>query len=176
MAGSISTKTGDDGTTALLFGRRVPKTHPRVEAYGTMDELSAVIGMARSDVPDTTLNENLELLQRALLTMGSSLAVDPQDRERYEKSKIAKPSAEMVDRLDAWVEELEKAGVTFEGFVMPGGTRLGASFDLARTVCRRAERAVQRVAESGEAVHPHVLPYLNRMSDLLWLLARQTER
>lgn len=158
-----------------MFGRRVPKTHPRVEAYGAIDELSAALGLARSEETDTERNRRLASIQETLLSMGASLAVDEQDQARYGDSKIGKPATEDLDQLDAWVNELEVGGVTFDGFVMPGENRLSATLHLSRTTCRRAEREVVRLREQFPGVGDLVIQYLNRLSDLLWLFAREAE-
>ena len=175
MGTSIATRTGDDGSTALMYGRRVSKAHPRVAAYGTADELNSTLGFARSTATDAWVQEVLFATQKELVGLMGELAVDDADRERYLSSKLARLEEVHLARLDAAVAQVEARKITFEGWATPGATVHAAGLDLARTVCRRTERAIVALGESGAALNPVVLRYLNRLSDLLWLLARLEE-
>jgi cob(I)alamin adenosyltransferase len=167
---SIATKRGDGGQTGLAGGIRVSKSSLRVEAYGTVDELNSVLGMARSQCDDAQLQERTKLIQRELFRIGSGLATPPESR----KPQVPVP-AEMVDALTAQVHEIEAIPGLLSDWSLPGEHPVAAVFDVARTVCRRAERNVVRLIESGETVEPNILAYLNRLSDLLWLYARKIE-
>ena len=173
---SIATKTGDDGTTGLMFGRRVSKTHPRVRAYGTLDELNSALGMVRafSEVP--VIAERVLVIQRNLIPVMGELAVSSEDLQRYRDKGQVIIEADLADELTAQIEDLEKNHrITYEGWATPGATRGSACLDVARTVCRRAERELVSLRECGVEVNPHILRYINRLSDLCWLWARWTE-
>ncbi len=172
---SIVTKTGDDGTTALMYGRRVSKNHPRVEAYGTVDELNAALGLARAAAKEIFVAENLLAIQKDLITLMGELAVSPEDLPHYAKDDYPVVTPEMTAKLDALVREIEAQNVSFKGWATPGGSLTSAALDMARTVCRRAERRVCVLKETGEPLNPEVVIYLNRLSDLLWLFARWVE-
>jgi cob(I)alamin adenosyltransferase len=163
----IYTKTGDRGETSLFDGTRVPKTDPRVAAYGDVDELQAVIGLAASCALDDELRAVVVALQRDLFALGARLA-DPAHKIAPRVSKIVIDEAS-VTRLEQWIDTLEGALPPLRHFVLSGGSPAGATLHLARTVCRRAERAVLSL---GDAVEPIVLVYLNRLSDLLFVMAR----
>ncbi|MGI9243225.1 MAG: cob(I)yrinic acid a,c-diamide adenosyltransferase [Verrucomicrobiales bacterium] len=169
---SISTKRGDGGETDLMFGRRVGKTDPRVVAGGAVDELNAALGLVRaSGCSQELVSDALPTIQADLVTLMGELATHPEDLARYLESGFNQVSVEMVERLGAEVERIERDfDLTFKGWAMPGdsGVASAAFLDMARTVCRRAEREVFRVgAENSE-----IIRYLNRLSDLLWLMAR----
>jgi cob(I)alamin adenosyltransferase len=167
---SIATKRGDGGQTGLAGGIRVSKSSLRVEAYGTVDELNSVLGLARSHCENEDLRNRTKLIQRDLFQIGSSLATPP------ESPKAQVPvTGEMVEVLTRQVHEIEATEGLLSDWSLPGEHPAGAEYDLARTVCRRAERCVVRLMESGEAIDPNVLAYLNRLSDLLWLFARKIE-
>jgi cob(I)alamin adenosyltransferase len=170
---SISTKTGDAGTTALLFNRRVPKSDPRVEACGSVDELNAALGFVRASVSDRSLAARLLRIQRELVALMGELATHPDDRAGYRKAGFPRIRAAATARLGRWVLAMEAEGITFKGWAMPGDSLVGAAFELARTACRRAERRVCAMPGGGE--NPQIVRYLNRLSDLLWLLARQAD-
>ena len=172
---SIVTKTGDDGSTALMYGRRIPKNHPRVEAYGTVDELNASLGLARATANDNFIGENLLAIQKDLVVLMGELAVMPEDLLRYAKDGYSVVTPAMTVKLDALVREIEAQGVSFKGWATPGATMNSAALDVARTVCRRAERRGCALKEAGEPLNPEIVIYLNRLSDLLWLLARWVE-
>lgn len=162
----ISTGTGDEGETGLVGGARVSKTDARVEAYGTVDELNDVLGLAASFGSDG-LREELRPLQRDLLTLGADLANPDADPE-----KGTRVGAEHVERLEARTDELERELPELRNFILPGGERSAAFLQLARSVCRRAERLAWRLREDHD-VNPRALVYLNRLSDLLFLMARK---
>ena len=172
---SIVTKTGDQGTTGLMYNRRVSKSHPRVQAYGTVDELNAAIGMARGTASETFVRENLELIQKDLVALMGELATLPDDLERYAKDGYAVLTATMTAKLESLVKEIEAQNVSFKGWATPGASVSSAALDVARTVCRRAERDVCALKESGQLANDEILIYLNRLSDLLWLFARWVE-
>ncbi|MEA3186726.1 MAG: cob(I)alamin adenosyltransferase [Chthoniobacter sp.] len=172
---SIATKTGDDGTTALMFGRRVLKTDPRIEACGSIDELNAALGMVRATCHDEFITGPIFKIQKELVIVMGELAVTDADRERYLEKGYQPATGEMVQRLTTLVEDLERNHhITYEGWATPGETLDSAALDLARTACRRAER---RVIELSTAAHvnPETIRYLNRLSDLCWLYARFVE-
>jgi cob(I)alamin adenosyltransferase len=164
----IYTKTGDSGETSLFDKSRVPKSHPRVEAYGDVDELNACLGAARAAGSDPDLDAALETIQRQLFAVGARLA-DPSARiaARVEKA-IVQPAD--VERLEKWIDSFEQALPPLRKFILPGGSVCGAWLHLSRTVCRRAERRVVGLGEA--AVEPIVVVYLNRLSDLLFVMAR----
>ncbi len=167
---SISTKTGDAGKTALVGGTRVSKADPRVEAYGTLDELSSVMGFARSICPIEKIREETKAIQKEIFTVSASLA---SDRVKERSSHV---TAEMVEALTRQVEEIEAMEGILGDWALPGEDSVSAAYDVARTVCRRAERSIVRLQDAGEAVDPLVLAYVNRLSDLLWLFGRFVEK
>lgn len=174
MAPKIYTKTGDDGRTALFGGGRVGKDDRRVEAYGDVDELNAVIGAARSVDMMPRIDEVLAPVQRDLFSIGALLATPhPEEhKKQLEKARIGdKRIAQLEQAIDDGEAELEP----LKAFIMPGGTPKAAALHVARTVCRRAERAVVRL-RNDEEVPPIVVVYLNRLSDLLFVLARVANR
>jgi cob(I)alamin adenosyltransferase len=172
---SIVTKTGDDGTTGLMYGRRVPKNHPRVEACGTLDELNAALGLARALAPEKFVGENLLWLQKSLVEVMGEVGVWPEDMSRYAKDGYKLVTPELTARLEALVKEIEAQKISFKGWATPGATQPAAALDVARTVCRRAERRVYDLQSSDELRNGEILIFLNRLSDLLWLLARWVE-
>ena len=172
---SIATKTGDDGTTGLLFNRRVPKNHPRVEAYGSVDELNSAIGMARATAQHDLVRDNLLAVQKDLIVLMGELATLPQDLSRYLKDGFTRVTPQMTAKLDQLVQQIEAENVAFHGWATPGATLNAAALDVARTTCRRAERRICALQEADELQNPEILVYLNRLSDALWLLARWVE-
>jgi cob(I)alamin adenosyltransferase len=170
---SIVTKTGDQGETSLMFGRRVPKNDPRVDAYGCVDELTAALGLARSICEDKFAAGQILAAQRDLIIVMGELSTLPEDRERYRKGGFHLTSAEMVDRMTTTIAELEKDKALYpKDWVLPGSTAVSAALDFARTTCRRAERRVTEL----DGINPEIFRYLNRLSDLCWILARYMEK
>jgi len=169
--GSIATTRGDGGQTGLAGGSRVSKSCLRVEAYGNVDELNSALGFARAICEEPELRELTLRVQRELFQVGSALATP------RESAKPQVPLAqEMVDRLTKEVHRIEALDGILSDWSLPGESTPAAAFDVARTVCRRAERGVVRLLEAGEQTAPAVLPYPNRLSDLLWLVGRKIER
>lgn len=184
---AVATGRGDDGTTALLFGgERVSKDDLRTEAYGTVDEAVAALGLARADLAvmagSGTSNPALERLaevvlriQRELFVVGAELATNPEARDKA-RDDVTRVSGSMVDGMDALLRELEAGIVMPREFVVPGETRLSADLEVARTVLRRAERRAVTLALHDEGLaDSRLLAYLNRLADLLWVLARAAE-
>ncbi len=173
---SIATKKGDGGETSLAGGVRVSKSSLRVEAYGTVDELTSAMGFARSICEDRDLCERTKLIQRELFQIGAALAT-PARTVSPESTKGPEPvTSEMVEALTAQVHEFEALEGKLSDWSVSGEHTSGAAFDVARTVCRRAERCIVRLMENGESVAPNVVAYINRLSDLLWLFGRKLER
>lgn len=172
---SIVTKTGDSGTTALMYGRRVPKNHPRVEAFGAVDELNAALGVARAAATEAFVSDNLLFIQKDLVTLMGELGVLTEDLPRYAKDGFELVTAEMTARLEKLVAEIEAQKITFRGWATPGATAGAAALDVARTVCRRAERRVCDLKEAGDLKNAEIIIFLNRLGDLLWLFARWIE-
>jgi cob(I)alamin adenosyltransferase len=173
---SISTKTGDDGTTALMYNRRVRKSHPRVEAVACVDELNAALGLARASAEDEFVRENILALQKDLVTLMGELATAVEDLARYAKDGFSFVAPAMTAKLDQLVQQLEAQESPPNDWVMPGASLASAALDVARTVCRRAERRACALQEDKQLENREVIVYLNRLSDALWLLARWTER
>jgi cob(I)alamin adenosyltransferase len=164
----IYTKTGDQGETSLFDNTRVSKADPRVDAYGEVDELNACLGAARAAGLDGQIAETLEQIQKDLFALGARLA-DPSARiaERVTKAVV---TSDDVERLERTIDQLEGELPPLRRFILPGGSAPGALLHLARTVCRRAERRV--IALGHGAVEPILIVYLNRLSDLLFVMAR----
>lgn len=165
--------------TSLLYGKRVPKTHPRMQACGAVDELNSALGIARALTKDFWIGEQILLTQKDLIALMGELVLDDADRERYQQSDFLKLTEESLKRLDEGIAKIEVRKIKFDDFVIPGQTPSAASLDFARSVCRRAEREVLTLAADGQAcwqpLSPLILQYMNRLSDLLWLLARLSE-
>jgi cob(I)alamin adenosyltransferase len=173
---SIATKTGDEGETALMYGRRVPKTDERVEAYGSVDEFNSALGLARAVAKNLFLSEQILAVQKELVVVMGELATAGEDRDRYLKDGFQQTGATMTDRLTAVVDDLENRLGKFKHWAVPGNTMEAAVLDVARTVCRRAERRVAVLMEADEKFNREILRYLNRLSDVCWLLARYAEQ
>jgi cob(I)alamin adenosyltransferase len=177
---SIATKTGDDGTTSLLFGRRVAKTDVRVVANGRVDELNVRLGMAKACLPpdETEARAFIEQVQRNLVNLMGEVAVAPEDWERYASSGMPNFDEALLGVLDARVARLESEGFTYKGWATPGGNLPAAALDCARTACRDAELGLLQVRD-GDLLNPQradlMLHSLNRLSDVLWLEARRAE-
>lgn len=173
---SIVTKTGDQGTTSLMYGRRVSKCHPRVEAYGAVDELNAAIGLARALAKEGFAADQLLSMQKDLVGLMGELATAAADLPRYLKDGFSRVTPEATARLEAAVKVIEAQEIRFQGWATPGGNVVSAAIDVARTICRRAERRACALQDSGQLGNAEIIIYLNRLSDLLWLLARWTEK
>jgi cob(I)alamin adenosyltransferase len=167
---SLSTMRGDAGETSLAGGVRVSKASARVETYGTIDELNSTMGFARSICEDADIAAFTKSVQQDLFKIGSSLATPAESP----KPQIVIDAA-LVDRVTAEVHRLEAIDCILADWSIPGEHRAAAAFDMARTVCRRAERALVRFPEAGAVVPPSMLAYVNRLSDLLWLFGRKLE-
>jgi cob(I)alamin adenosyltransferase len=167
---SIATKRGDGGQTGLAGGIRISKADLRVESYGSVDELNTVLGFARSICEDKEIAGWTETIQRTLFRLGSALATPPE-------SKKQPPiiSTEDIDMLTELVHKIEATEGILADWSLPGAHTQSAAFEVARTVCRRAERAAVRFIENGGIVQPTILPYLNRLSDVIWLFGRRIE-
>jgi len=172
---SIATRTGDDGTTGLLYGQRVPKDHPQVEAVGACDELNAALGAAKALVADPETRTLLADAQRNLVALMGEVVCAEVDAPRYSQSDFAKVEERDLGRLDEAVKALEASGLKFEGWATPGANPAAAALDLARVAARRAERRLVGLPRQGRGVRPVLIQFLNRLSDVLWLLARRAE-
>ena len=173
---SIVTKTGDNGSTGLMYNRRVSKCHPRVEAYGAVDELNAALGLARAAAPAGFLADRLIGIQKDLVIVMGELATQPEDLARYAKDGFTLVSPELTAKIDQIVKEIEAQNISFRGWATPGANMVSAALDVARTTCRRAERRVCALHESSQLHNTEIIVFLNRLSDTLWLLARWAEQ
>lgn len=167
----IYTRTGDEGTTALFGGARVSKDHSRVKAYGTVDELNAVVGQAVVTVADDEIVGRLERIQHDLFAIGSILATATPDEGRPRPKGLPELPAERIGQMEDWIDQATEELPELRAFILPGGSPGAAALHLSRTVCRRAERAVVQLA-TREEVDENVVVYLNRLSDLLFTFAR----
>jgi cob(I)alamin adenosyltransferase len=167
---SVSTRRGDDGSTSAPGGTRIPKGELRVEASGCVDELKSHLGVARAFCENEDISAVVVLIQRDLFAIGSAISTKPEGRREVPEITDA-----MVERLDALVERFEATTGIVADWTLPGSHRTSAHFDVARTVCRRAERNAVRCVSAGEVLQKNVLRYLNRLSDVLWLCARVLE-
>ena len=177
---SIATKTGDTGATSLLFGRRVSKSDFRVECNGTVDELNASLGLARAALRgtggDPFITGPILGIQKELVNLMGEIAVAPGDRQRYVAAGYSTIGAASVDALTAIVDDVEKNHqIQFARWATPGDTLGSAALDVARTVCRRAERNIVSLREVDATLNIEIIRYLNRLSDLCWLWARWVE-
>lgn len=167
----IYTKTGDDGTTGLLYGGRVPKDDLATEAYGTTDEAVSALGLARAHCSDPALGEEILHLQRELFVVGADLATNPEERDKLTPG-VSLVTPEMVERLEVRIDQMVAERPLPHVFIVPGANPCSAALDLARSVVRRAERHVVALERGDRAVNHDVRLYLNRLSDLLFVLAR----
>ena len=172
---SITTKTGDNGKTGLLFSRRTDKDNLRIASCGDVDELNAAIGLAKAHLQKTDLVKKLTTIQQTLIALMGELATLPEDASQYAKGQFDKLTGADTTKLDEWIGELEGAGLAFKGWALPGGSVPSAYLDFARTVCRRAERSVVTVTKNESTPDTQSIVYLNRLSDLLWLIARAVD-
>jgi len=155
-----------------MYGRRVPKNDPRVEAYGSVDELNAALGLARALSGDSSVSEQILAVQKDLIVLMGELATGEQDHDRYVKDGFQLTSGAMVDRVGGIIADLERDKSLYpKDWVIPGSNKLSAALDLARTICRRAERRIP-----ADQTNPEVARYLNRLSDWCWILARYCEK
>jgi cob(I)alamin adenosyltransferase len=177
---SITTKRGDQGSTDLLFGHCVLKNHPRIHALGAVDELNAALGLVRVTAKTGIVLDDVPKFQMDLIALMGELAAPRGEEQHYAKTHPQRVDAACVERLDELVKIMEGQGaLKFEGWVLPGaaGSPGGAHCDLARAVCRRAERAVMDLDGTASAVpNAEIVRYLNRLSDVLWLMARVEEK
>ena len=165
---SIYTRKGDDGETSLGGGQRVPKDAPRVAAYGTVDELNSAIGGAVAHGLSPRLMEALPVIQNELFHLGSDLAFRKEDKQQYQLPQIEERHVQKLEKL---IDELNEVVGPLQNFILPGGSSGAAQLHVARTICRRAERDVLTLARE-EPIGPLVMPYLNRLSDVLFVMAR----
>ena len=173
----IYTKKGDDGTTSLWYGGRVPKSDARTDAYGTLDEAASVLGVARAlslAAEQDELAADILNLQNGLFVAGAELATAPEAAHRLEDG-VSRVTEEMADGLDAKIDSYLEGVELAPQFTIPGGTTLSAQLDVARAVLRRAERRTVSLKESGELASDAILRFLNRSSDLLFAMARATD-
>jgi cob(I)alamin adenosyltransferase len=170
----VYTGGGDDGTTGLLFGGRVPKYADEPDAYGTVDEAVAALGFARAHAGDDPVGAEILHLQRQLFVLGAELATSPQNRDKLDDG-ATRVSPAMCDDLKARIDAYEARLPELTEFVIPGANGLSAALDLARTVIRRAERRTDALAADGRLDNPAALQWLNRLSDLVFLMARAAE-
>jgi cob(I)alamin adenosyltransferase len=172
MAQRIYTKTGDQGQTGLFGGGRVSKAHPRVEAYGAIDELNAALGFAAAALADPSVGPKLAAIQSDLFAIGAHLATPTQATGRA-RPKLPPLPEGRTEQIEGWIDEAEEELPALRSFILPGGSPAGAAMHLARTISRRAERRVVALA-AEEPIDPTIIVYLNRLSDLLFVLARLT--
>jgi len=172
---SVVTKRGDEGQTDLLFGKKTSKTSDRIAAMGAVDELNACLGLARVAGMNDVQEALIDRVQEALVGLMGELAVLPEDEGKYVKAGYPRLGTAEVEALTEEVRAIEATGITFDGWVRPGasGMPVPAHLDLARTVCRRAERMVWSLG--AEISNVEIARYLNRVSDLMWVMARKME-
>lgn len=176
MAASIATRTGDDGRTRLLYGQRVSKAHPRIEAVGAFDELNAAIGVAKAGCTVETRRQSLTRLQSDLIALMGEIVCDDGDAARYAASRFPQVTPETLAHIDAGIAAIEAKNPRFDGWATPGSNAHSAALEMARTIARRAERRLAALQDArSDAVRPLVLQIANRIADLLWLMAREAE-
>lgn len=171
MTERIYTRTGDTGDTALFGGGRVPKSHPRVEAYGAVDELNAHLGMAVAVTLGPTLRDRIRTLQADLFTIGAHLATPVPEGTRPRPHLPDLPTGR-AEEIETWIDEMEAGLEPLNSFILPGGSESAARLHVCRTVCRRAERRVVSIA-AAESIDPAIIVLLNRISDFLFVAARE---
>jgi cob(I)alamin adenosyltransferase len=175
---AVATGRGDDGTTGLLYGGRIAKDDPRTDAYGSVDEAVAALGLARAELiaaGQADLADSILRKQRELFVVGAELAANPAARDRLEDG-VTRVSQAMLDGVETELAGWESAVQMPREFVVPGETRASAALELARTILRRAERRIISVQRSAELDGEWLVPYINRLADLLWVLARAAEQ
>ncbi len=168
----LYTRTGDEGMTSLVGGQRVPKTHPRLEAYGTIDELNSQIGLLLSELNDATDKALLTTIQNLLFSIGSMLATDTSEHE-VRPGRCVKQTD--IKELEQAIDDAEEGLSGWRGFILPGGTHAAAQAHVCRTVCRRAERLIHALAAEAE-VDTILLAYINRLSDYFFALAKKINK
>ena len=169
MAIKIYTKTGDAGKTSLIGGTKVPKSHLRIDAYGTVDELNSYIGLCNDYIKDEQSNAALKEIQDRLFTVGSSLACDP---DKEPKMRLPDLKEDDISFLEKSIDEMNEVLPPMKSFILPGGNVAVSNLHIARCVCRRAERICVHMQEENMFIDNIVLKYLNRLSDYLFVLAR----
>jgi cob(I)alamin adenosyltransferase len=172
---SIATRTGDKGETGLLHGQRVPKDHPQIEAVGAFDELNVEVGAARMLAREPGAPALLGEVQVSLVALMGELACAEEDSALHAGSRFARLSEGDLRRLDEYLASLESRGISLDGWATPGANPEALAFDRARVAARRAERRLVALAPGVRTVRPLLLQWTNRLSDLLWLLAREAE-
>lgn len=172
---SISTRKGDDGTTALLYGQRVRKNHPQIQAVGAFDELNSALGFAKATCQDPARRAELERVQRDLVNLMGEIVCAESDVARFQQSRFVKIDEAALARIDAGVAEHESRNIRFEGWATPGASLHAAALDMARATGRRAERCLVELGDHGRNIRPVTAQYVNRLCDLLWLMARAAE-
>ena len=173
---SIATRTGDDGTTSLLYGQRVRKDHPQIEAVGAFDELNVALGAVKPLVSDPATRVLLEAIQKNLVALMGELACAESDAGRYAASTLAKIAHPDLLRLDEAIAAVENRRPKFDGWATPGANACAAALDQARVTARRAERRLVGLPDHGRKIRPEIAQFVNRLSDLLWLMAREAEK
>jgi len=173
FAMSVVTKSGDSGQTQLRFGRRLSKSHPRLEALGCVDELMAALGLARAQAATDELGRTLIAIQGDLVRLMGELATAREDTPALKPEERIGP--EQTARLELWISQLETRCPPRKDWALPGTNTSSAALDLARTVCRRAERRIVALEDQQPLANRDLLAYLNRLGDALWLLAREAE-
>ena len=172
MSFKIYTKTGDKGETSIIGGKRLRKSDIRIDAYGTVDELNAHVGLVADTIPDSSQQELLRSVQSLLFTIGSNLAIDPDSEQSFPTDKILQ---EDIVRLEKAIDQMDESLPALKNFILPGGHPVVSNCHLARTVCRRAERMVVALSQAS-TVEEIIIQYLNRLSDYLFVLARKTSQ
>lgn len=173
---SIATRTGDDGSTSLLYGQRVCKDHPQIEAVGAFDELNVALGAIKPLLSDAGIVTLIQTIQQNLVALMGELACAESDAQRYTDSSLAKIIPADLHRLDEAIEAVESRRPKFDGWATPGANARAAALDQARVTARRAERRLVGLPAQGRSVRPELLQFVNRLSDLLWLMAREAEK
>ena len=173
---AITTKRGDYGETDLMFGRRVPKDHPRVVAVGAIDELNANLGIVRVSSQDVSeIIEKIEHIQNDLIILMGEISTLPEDLDLYQKKGFERFEEKRTEILERWIKEIEDKKSDYQGWALPGasGSIISVHLDSSRVVCRRAEREYIKL---GENLNESIIMFLNRLSDLLWLMAREEDK
>ena len=171
----IYTRHGDEGETSLLYGGRVSKTDPRCEAYGTVDEAVSALGLARSLVKTERIKDIIRMVQRELFTVGAELATDPKEYSKLQRH-FSVVTPEMVAHLEDLIDELNKEVTLPRAFIIPGASAASGALDLGRSILKRAERRVVALKEQDLLGNPQVLKYINRLADLVFVMARYEDR